>query len=166
MLIMIAAVDKNFGLGYKNKLLFHIPKDMRQFREYTMGNIVIMGRKTFESIGGPLHDRTNIVITSNKVLYNRTDFYACDIDHIDNEIYKGRLGRKDFNDVYIIGGGSIYNHYIDEVDMIYLTRYSKEYENVDTYFPKPEEHGFRFDNYINQGFHGGYSWATERWVKK
>lgn len=65
MLNAIAAVDKNYGIGYKNELLIHIPNDLKHFKEITLNNIVVMGRKTYESLpNGALPDRLNIVITS------------------------------------------------------------------------------------------------------
>lgn len=66
MLNAIAAVDKNYGIGYKNELLIHIPNDLKHFKEITLNNIVVMGRKTYESLpNGALPDRLNIVITSS-----------------------------------------------------------------------------------------------------
>jgi len=126
---MIAAVDLNYGIGKDGKLLFKIPEDMKKFKEFTSDNIVLMGRKTYESIGSkPLHDRINIVISSSKTyegIMTFTDLPPA-IEHC-----KSNYPEKD---LYIIGGGQIYSQGLKHADEIIITVYNKEYE-ADTYFP-------------------------------
>lgn len=158
----IAAVDANNGIGNNGKLLFRIPEDMAFFKEATYDKIVVMGRKTFESIGSkPLPCRTNIVITSNPKLIDRNDVIAGTAEEFDNfvKIFY------DHNYFFIIGGASVYNKYIDQCDEVYLTRYNRSFE-ADTYFPNLEEHGFHEETIIKQGEYEGYPYTISRWVKR
>lgn len=167
MKIAISAVDKNYGIGYNNKLLFIIPKDQKFFKLKTIGNVVVMGRKTFESIGmKPLPYRINIVISSKediKGMANGDNLLVGSLDQVRNMI-------KDLEptkDIYIIGGSSIYNEFIDECDKLILTLYDREYEKVDSYFPIPEEHGFSMeeDNTIMSGIYEDYPWKIVNYYK-
>ena len=167
MKIAISAVDKNYGIGYDNNLLFTIPKDQKFFKLKTIGNVVVMGRKTFESIGmKPLPYRINIVISSRediKGMSNGDNLLIGSLDQVRNMI-------KDLEptkDIYIIGGSSIYNEFIDECDKLILTLYDREYEKVDSYFPIPEEHGFAIeeDNTIMSGIYEDYPWKIVNYYK-
>lgn len=173
MKIAISAVDKNYGIGYNNKLLFKIPKDQKFFKLKTIGNVVVMGRKTFESIGRPrpfgsmklLPYRINIVISSREDIKEMADgknLLVGSLDQVRNMI-------KDLEptkDIYIIGGSSIYNEFIDECDRLILTKYDREYEKVDSYFPIPEEHGFSMeDKTIMTGFYEDYPWKIVNYYK-
>lgn len=126
MLSIIAAIGDNRELGKNYQLLWHIPEDMKRFKALTSGHTVIMGRKTFESIGKPLPNRTNIIITSNK------EFSApgCIITHSLDEAIKLS------NDIetFIIGGASIYSQAIDRADKLYLTKVKGTFD-ADIYFP-------------------------------
>ena len=167
MKIAISAVDKNYGIGYNNKLLFKIPKDQKFFKLKTIGNVVVMGRKTFESIKmKPLPYRINIVISSRediKEMANGDNLLVGSLNQVRNMI-------KDLEptkDIYIIGGSSIYNEFIDECDRVILTLYDREYKKVDSYFPIPEEHGFSMEkgNIIMSGIHEDYSWKIVNYYK-
>ena len=126
--IMIAAVAKNFGIGYKNQLLYRLKGDLKRFKELTTGNIVIMGRNTYDSIGKALPNRENIVITSRD---------------IDDEVHCVRsiqeafaLAEKlDGEKVYVIGGAQVYKDAASWVTTIELTVIDDEPEKVDAYFP-------------------------------
>lgn len=137
MLNAIVAVDNNFGIGYNNELLFHIPEDMKFFKKITMGNTVVMGRKTFDSIGKPLAGRTNVVITSKFDLKNIPDLVSGSMEEIERFLTK----YKDEN-VFIIGGSTIYKHFMEKYDNIYLTSYDYSYKNIDSYFPNPKDYGY------------------------
>lgn len=128
MISLIAAVGKNYELGKDNKLIWHFKEDMKYFKEVTTGKTVVMGRKTYESIGRPLPNRRNIVITSRTIEGVET---VKTIDEV--------LNIKD--DIFIIGGASIYDEFIKYADKIYLTLIDKEYD-ADTYFPKFDETRF------------------------
>ena len=130
MISAIVAVDKNWGIGYNNDLLAHIPEDMKNFVHLTTGNVVIMGRKTWDSLPKkPLPNRMNIVITSQ------------DIPNEENVKFLTMNQAKAYavicrpQNVFIIGGESIYKEFLPLCNKIYLTQIEKEYENVDTYFP-------------------------------
>lgn len=128
MISLIAAVGKNYELGKDNKLIWHFKKDMEYFKEVTTGKTVVMGRKTYESIGRPLPNRRNIVITSRMLEGVET---VKTIDEI-LDIH---------DDIFIIGGASIYEEFIKYADKIYLTLIDKEYD-ADTYFPTFDENQF------------------------
>lgn len=132
---IIVAVDNNWGIGYKNDLLVRIPNDQRFFREKTTGNVVIMGRKTLESFpeGKPLKNRTNIVITSDKS-------YKVDgaiVVHSIEEVLR-KIKNIPIENVFVIGGSSIYRQMISLCDTIYVTKISRTFE-ADTYFPNLDE---------------------------
>ncbi|NLK26801.1 MAG: dihydrofolate reductase [Clostridiales bacterium] len=128
---LIVAVDKNWGIGYQNKLLVRIPADHRFFREQTINKAVIMGRKTLESFpnGIPLKQRLNVVITSNPD-YKVND--ALVVHSIDEALE----AVKDFKseDVYVIGGASIYEQMLPLCDTAHVTKIDYAYA-ADTYFP-------------------------------
>lgn len=124
---MIAAVGKNAELGKGNDLIWHFKEDMKFFKETTMGNTVIMGRKTFESLPKALPNRKNIVITNNK------DYSAEDavVVHSPDEA----LALAESEEVFIIGGGRIYSRFLPLADKLYLTEIEAECESADTFFP-------------------------------
>ena len=133
---LIVCVDSNWGIGYKNELLVRIPSDQKFFRETTTGKVVVMGRKTLDSFPGqkPLKNRTNIVITSNKSLTSK-----------DGEIYVHSIEEclellKEYNDedIFIIGGSSVYKEFLDDCDKCIVTFIDKEYE-ADAYFPNLDQ---------------------------
>lgn len=132
---LIVAVDKNWAIGYQNKLLVRIPADQRFFRKETISKAVIMGRKTLESFpdGAPLKDRLNIVITSDPN-YKIRDAVVV------NSIEEALERVKDYNteDVYVIGGESIYRQMINLCDTAYVTRIDYEYK-ADAHFPNLDE---------------------------
>lgn len=127
---LIAAIGKNRELGKNNKLLWNIPEDLKRFKELTMGHPVIMGRKTNESIGRPLPNRTNIVITRDKGYEQE----GCLITHSLEEAIE-LAKTKDNNEIFIIGGGQIYEQAINIADKLYLTIVKGKFE-ADTFFPE------------------------------
>lgn len=131
----IAAVDKNWAIGNKNRLLTSIPADMQFFREKTNGHVVVMGRKTLESFpnGLPLKNRTNIVLTANRSYQVK----GAVIVHTQEELLE-ELKNYDSEDIYIIGGESIYRMMIPYCDTAYITKIDHAYE-ADTYFPNLDE---------------------------
>ena len=130
--IIIAAVDDNNAIGYKGELLVRIPDDLKRFKELTTNNIVIMGRKTYESIGKPLPNRQNIIVSrSNIVLPDCSNTYIVDSLKAAFELAESLTGDK----VYVIGGGQIYDQAIDWVDTIELTEIYEDYPNADAFFP-------------------------------
>lgn len=132
---LIVAVDKNWAIGYQNKLLISIPEDMRFFREETTGKAVIMGRKTLETFpaGKPLKNRTNIVITHKK------DFKINDAIVV-HSIEEALEAVKDFKseDVYVIGGATIYQQMLKYCDVAHVTKIDYAYQ-ADSFFPNLDE---------------------------
>lgn len=132
---LIVAVDKNWAIGYQNKLLVRIPADQRFFRNETIHKAVIMGRKTLESFPGgvPLKDRLNVVVSSDP-------YYRVTGAVVVNSIDKALEAVKDYKseDIYIIGGESIYKQLLPLCDTAHVTRIDYEY-HADTYFPNLDE---------------------------
>lgn len=130
----IVAVDENYGIGCKGRLLQSIPEDMKFFKEMTIGKVVIMGRETFESLPGkkPLMNRVNIVLTKN------LDFKVEGVIILNSiEDVLEQIKRYNQDEVFVIGGGSIYKQLLHYSKKCYLTKIYSIYES-DTYFPNIE----------------------------
>ena len=125
---IIAAVAENNAIGKNGQLPWHLPADLKHFKNLTMGHHIIMGRKTFESVGKPLPGRTNIIITRQK------DFETenCIVVHSLDEAIKSVV---DDDDPFICGGAEIYKQALDIADKMYLTRIHEEFDG-DTFFPE------------------------------
>lgn len=134
MISLIAAVGKNNELGLDNHLIFNIPGDLKFFRNTTLGKTVIMGRKNYESIGKPLPKRINIVVSNS---LKETD--GITIINSFEEVLEKYLNSEE--EVFIIGGESLYNYFINYAQNIYLT---KVYANAvaDKYFPSFDENNY------------------------
>ncbi len=128
---LIVAVDRNWAIGNEGKLLASIPEDMKFFRTTTTGNVVVMGRKTLESFPGkrPLKNRVNIVLT-------RDEGYTADGAVIVHDIEELLAKLEDYSDkdIYVIGGGTIYNQLLKYCDTALVTYIDDEFK-ADTYFP-------------------------------
>ncbi|MCR4264084.1 MAG: dihydrofolate reductase [Candidatus Roizmanbacteria bacterium] len=128
MISIIAAIDKNRGIGIHNTIPWDIPEDLQHFKKITMGHPVIMGRKTYESIGRLLPGRTNIVITRNP-------HYAGDVKVVHSLDEALSYAQSiDQNEVFIIGGEEIFKQSMGKADKLYLTILEGEYA-ADTFFP-------------------------------
>ena len=131
MLSLIVVIGKNRELGKGNKLLWHIPEDMAWFREKTKGHPVIMGRKTFESIGHPLPNRLNIVITRD-LLFKHEGVTI--VHSLEEAIEIGKaIGN---NEIFIIGGANLYQQAISIADKLYITQVDALRPDADVFFPK------------------------------
>jgi dihydrofolate reductase len=128
MLSILVAVSANNLIGYDNKLPWHLPADLKYFRNVTMGHPIIMGRKTFDSIGKPLPGRRNIVITRNK------DFAhdGVEVYYSVEEALKAIPGNEN---AFIIGGAEIFKLSFHLCDRLYITRIEHDFKG-DTYFPE------------------------------
>ncbi|MCC8088401.1 MAG: dihydrofolate reductase [Rikenellaceae bacterium] len=127
MVSIIVAIARNGVIGSGNKLIWHIPEDLKRFKTITYGHPVIMGRKTFESIGRPLPGRTNVVVSRNP------DFNpegCVTVDSLDKAI--ARFTPEE--EIFIIGGGEIYRQAMPIADKLYITEVLHDFEG-DTYFP-------------------------------
>ncbi len=159
-LTIIAAASTNNVIGFDNKLIWNIPKDLKRFKELTQGHSVIMGRKTFESLSSPLPNRRNIVITRNKDYSPQgIEVFSSIEDAID-------VCREDLQP-FIIGGGEIYSQTINLVDKIELTRVYKDYQG-DAFFPDIPLDKFELAselvNYLDDDSNTKYSFLT--YIKK
>mgnify|MGYP000109057486 FL=1 len=167
MINIIAAIGKNRELGAKNKLLWHIPKDMAHFKKLTLDQVVIMGRKTYQSLPKkyqPLPDRINIVVTRKNpntiFLRSKQDgktplfFFSALQEAIDE-------AKKFKKEIFIIGGASLYQQAINLTDRLYLTLIDQEFPQADVFFPnysqfevidekKDSDDNFRFSFLILQ----------------
>lgn len=131
---MIVAMDQNRVIGINNKLPWYLPKDLKYFKQVTMGKPILMGRKTFESIGKPLPGRTNIVITRNK----QWQAQGVKVAHSLSEAFSlaEAIGEIDGQtELMVIGGDQIYQSCLPEAQRIYLTHVHAEV-NGDAWFPE------------------------------
>lgn len=126
--IVVAMGEKN-EIGADNKLLWHLPKDLKHFKELTSGHPVIMGRKTYESIGKALPNRTNIVISRKKNWFQEGILIVGSI----KEAVK--FAKKIDEDIFIIGGGNIYGQTMEIADRLVVTLVKTQLK-ADTFFPK------------------------------
>ena len=131
MMKLIAAIDRNNGIGKNGQLLTSIPNDMRFFRETTTGHVVVMGRKTLESFPGgkPLKNRVNIVMTRNPAYSKEGVIIVHNTEELEKALrpYPDRSG-------FVIGGESIYRELLDQCDTAYLTKIDHVYD-ADAFFP-------------------------------
>lgn len=127
---LIAALDEANGIGAGNKLVWHLPDDFKWFKQHTAGKPMLMGRNTMLSLGKPLPNRLNLVISSN-----------------DNAIIEGfkhvysleeakQLLPSDTEELMVIGGGMLYEHLLPKADRLYITRIHNTYKDMDTFFPE------------------------------
>jgi len=128
MLSIIVAVSENNVIGKDNDLIWKLPRDMRHFKETTTGHYIIMGRKTFESNGRPLPNRTNVIITRDKNYKAEGCVVVHSLEDAINEA-------KNDSEAFIIGGGVIYDLSMSLVDRIYITKIHHSFEG-DTFFPE------------------------------
>jgi dihydrofolate reductase len=128
---IIAAVDANWAIGYKNELLVKIPNDQKWFQKITTGKVVVMGRKTMETFpnGMPLKNRTNIVLTGDRALRVKDAELVYGIEEL-----LEKLKQYNTKDVYVIGGESVYEELLPYCDTAYITKIDYTYQ-ADRYFP-------------------------------
>ncbi len=132
---LIAAVDQNWAIGNKNQLLVKIPADQKFFRETTTGKVVVMGRKTLESFpnGLPLKNRTNIVLTRDKKYEVKDAIVLHSLEELREELKKYPS-----EDIYVIGGETIYRQLLNDCDVAHITKVEFAYD-ADAYFPNLDE---------------------------
>jgi len=134
---LIVAADEKNGIGLDNKLLCYLPADLKYFKQVTSGHCIVMGRNTYESIGRPLPNRTNIVVTRNKSL----SIDGCVVvNSLQDAVDYARKHNE--TELMITGGGTIYADAVNWCDKIYLTRIHHKF-NADTFFPEVSNLGFQ-----------------------
>ncbi|KTC86274.1 dihydrofolate reductase [Legionella cincinnatiensis] len=127
---LIAAIDESGGLGINNQLLCHAPADLQHFKSMTMGKPVIMGRKTFASIGRPLPGRLNIVLSRTSSLIEGV--------HVFDSLKKAIEYAEGHYEIMIIGGAELFNEAIEMATFLYITRIHHQFA-ADVFFPKIDE---------------------------
>lgn len=160
---LIVAAGTNNAIGKDNQLLWHLPKDLQFFKQTTWAMPVVMGRKTFESLGGkPLNGRVNIIITRQKdwshegvvVVHSLADalFFAKE---------------SDYKEVFIAGGGEIYAQAMSQANKIYMTRVDAVIDG-DTFFPEIDSSDFALSNEITHAAHEkhAYGFSFQTWLRK
>lgn len=153
MITLIVAKSENNIIGDKGRIPWYIPKDLKRFKELTTNNVVIMGRKTFESLPEeyrPLPNRINIILSKDKS-------FKTNCCMVFNDLKKAIRKAGSDKEIFIIGGGEIYKESLKYADKIYMTEVDGEFEG-DTYFPKLNRHweevnreekeGYRFIDYM------------------
>lgn len=160
---LIVAASENNAIGKNNQLLWHLPNDLKFFKNTTWGFPVIMGRKSFEAVSKALPGRTNIVVTT------RPDWKAADtitVASIEEGIQKA-IAASNSKQIFIIGGGEIYKQSMDIADTIYMTRVHAQLDG-DTFFPVIDENKWQLTN--NQDFEAdekhAYPYSFQIWKKK
>ena len=130
---MIVAMASNHAIGLNNKMPWHLSADLKKFKQITMGSPILMGRKTYESIGRPLPGRDNIIVSRN-VDYQQNGCFV--FNSIDQAIARC----EQYDEIFIIGGATFYNAMLPKADTLYLTQINQSFEG-DTFFPdiKQEE---------------------------
>ena len=134
MISAIVAVDNDWGIGFNGDLLEHIPADLKYFKQLTSGHTVVMGTNTWNSLPKkPLINRNNIIISSAQRIIMCQNTLRLHMEDI-IEYFKYTK-----DEVFIIGGGSIYKQLLPYCEKVYVTKINKSHENIDTYFPNLDE---------------------------
>ena len=161
---VVAIADDN-AIGGNSGLLWHLPNDLRFFKNTTWGMPVIMGRKTFETLSGkPLPGRTNIIITRDSSISSTFD----NVNFVTSiELALQKAAETDCKEIFIIGGGEIYKQSIDIANKIYITRVHGSFSEATVFFPDYEKHGFKVTDKISMHKDGkhAFNYDFEVWEK-
>ena len=161
---LVVAASENNAIGKQGKLLWHLPNDLRFFKNITWAMPVAMGRKTFESLNSkPLNGRLNIIITRQK------DFKADGIVVINNSTDAAFIAQQnDYKELMILGGGEIFKESMPKADKIYITRVHATFEDADAFFPQIDENKWQLTS--NQDFFKdekhAYDYSFQLWERK
>lgn len=128
MVSIIVAINKNNGIGMENKLLYWLPNDLKRFKSLTTGHTIIMGRKTFESLPkGALPNRRNVVLSRQDITFEGAERYS--------SLEEALKSCKNEEEIFIIGGASLYNEAIKIADTLYITEIEDSEKEADAFFP-------------------------------
>ncbi len=157
---IIVAISENGVIGKSNSLIWHLPADLKHFKQLTVGHHIVMGRKTFESIGKPLPQRTSIIVSRNN------DFKA-DNCFVVNTLEDAFSIAKNDSEIFIIGGGEIYKNSIEFANKLYITEIHQSFDG-DTFFPDIEWKNWELideiDNKIDDK--NKYHYVFKTYIKK
>lgn len=161
ILSQIVAIGENFAIGKDNQLLWHFPEDLKYFKSQTVGKIMIMGRKTFDSLGKPLPKRFHIVISRKPTKSDWPNVQY--VTSIDEAIAAAKPLVGQFpEEVMIVGGAEIYKQSLSICDRLYVTRIPGSYE-ADSFYPENYSNGFALKDRRNSQEHQGLTY--EIWEK-
>lgn len=144
MLSLIVVKGKNNEIGKDNKLLWDLPEDMKNFQKLTNGKTVIMGRKTYESIGRLLPNRLNVVVSSTMEdpnIKNLVIFRSLEDVYFHYQRYAG--------EIFVLGGSSIYEYFKDKCDKLYITDVDDTYEGADSFFPEIDMSNYNIESSVD-----------------
>lgn len=159
MISMIAAVGKNFELGKGNDLIWHLPSDMKFFRSTTSGHTIIMGRKTFDSLGGLLPKRHHVVLTGN----TEWAYEGVEVMHSLADVLKKYANTDE--ECFVIGGGEIYKLFLPYADKLYLTYVSDTCSDAEVFFPTFDASDYTvtdLQSFFEDGIHATIKEFTKR----
>jgi dihydrofolate reductase len=161
---LVVAASTNNAIGKNNQLLWHLPNDLKFFKNVTWGMPVLMGRKTFEALGNkPLNGRINIVLTSDRK-YKQEGIIMV------NKIKDAEFFAKenDYKELMILGGANVYAQIIDDADKIYITRVHHVFEDADAFFPEINEKNWKLvsnEDHSKNDKHA-YDYSFQLWQPK
>lgn len=138
---MIAAMTPEYVIGKNNQMLWHLPADFKFFKQTTLGKPIIMGRKTFESIGRPLPGRLNIIMSKGKESPHPDVILVNTVDEA-IQAAQAELKSSDTNEIMVIGGGVIYELFLPLADRLYITEVNTNIEG-DAYFPEIDKNNWQ-----------------------
>lgn len=138
MISLIVAYDKNLGIGKENTLAWKLSEDLKNFKKITENNYIVMGRKTFESIGRALPNRKNIILTRDKNYKQDKCLIINSIQDILNFAQS-----KPHYEIFIIGGAQIYKEFLEHADRLYITEVNTQMQDLDAFFPKWDKSKFK-----------------------
>ncbi len=127
MISLIVAMDNNRLIGKENDLPWRLPADLQYFKQTTTGHTIVMGRKTFESIGKPLPNRSNVILTGNKDYYHEGVKVIHSVDDL--------MSLEEESELFVIGGATVYEQTMNVATRLYVTHIEEAFEG-DTYFPE------------------------------
>lgn len=159
---LVVAAANNNAIGKDNKLLWHLPNDMKYFKNVTWGMPVVMGRKTFEALGKPLAGRKNIILTKQDGWKTEG---AATVKNFEDAIFL--VKEMDVKEMMVIGGGEIYRSVLDRSNRIHITRVDASFEDADTFFPAIDPALWRLvsqKNYEADAKHK-YNYSFQVWEK-
>ncbi len=159
MISMIASVGENLELGKGNDLIFHIPDDMKFFRSTTSGKTIIMGRKTFESLGGVLPKRHHVVLTTSKDF----EYEGVEVLNDIKDVLDKYKNTEDEN--FIIGGGEIYKSFLPYAEKMYLTEVNAACPDAEVFYPEFEKEDWN-RNVIKEIEHEGLTAEIVEYTRK
>jgi len=161
---IVVAASTNNAIGKDNQLLWHLPNDLKFLKNKTWAMPVLMGRKSFESLGNkPLNGRINIVLTSSK-FFKKEGIVL--VNNLKNAYFFA--AQNDYNEIMILGGAHVYEQIINDCDNIYITRVHHVFEDADAFFPAIDENKWKLvfneDRYKDEKH--AYDYSFQQWIKR